>query len=215
MPFSVGYLTDVKVNGAAKTHADRSDTLFDFCFGRPPEYRNRFDMPEFRDKDKDGGAKKLSSDQRKKFGSKKIHCGYGGMRVSEIRKHHSDCCMYSCRHTYAKKILEGYWSGRPTNIETLARMMGNTPQVCRDHYLNWSKIDNDPIWEVAKFTSVQRPPVVETFGDCPCDVNERQCDNEISWNGRSTGDVIEQLLNYEIGELRTEEQFGRELLSQR
>ena len=22
-----------------------------------------------------------------------------------------DCCMYSCRHTYAKRTLEGYWTG--------------------------------------------------------------------------------------------------------
>ncbi|WP_145374909.1 tyrosine-type recombinase/integrase [Symmachiella dynata] len=58
-----------------------------------------------------------------------------------------DCCMYSCRHTFAKRILQGYWSGKPTNIETLARLMGNTPQVCREHYLQWSEIDNDPLWE--------------------------------------------------------------------
>lgn len=61
----------------------------------------------------------------------------------------ADACMYSCRHTYAKRILQGYWSGKPTNIETLARLMGNTPQVCRDHYLQWSMIDNDPLWDAA------------------------------------------------------------------
>jgi len=60
-----------------------------------------------------------------------------------------DCCMYSCRHTYAKRTLEGFWSGKPCNIETLARLMGNSPQVCREHYLKWSKVDNDPIWDVA------------------------------------------------------------------
>lgn len=60
-----------------------------------------------------------------------------------------DACMYSCRHTYAKRILQGYWSGKPTNIESLARLMGNSPQVCREHYLQWSEIDNDPLWEVA------------------------------------------------------------------
>ena len=61
----------------------------------------------------------------------------------------ADACMYSCRHTYAKRILQGHWSGKATNIETLARLMGNSPQVCRDHYLQWSEIDNDPVWEVA------------------------------------------------------------------
>ena len=60
-----------------------------------------------------------------------------------------DCCLYSCRHTYAKRTLEGYWSGKPCTIETLARLMGNSPQVCREHYLKWSTVDNDPIWEVA------------------------------------------------------------------
>jgi integrase len=59
----------------------------------------------------------------------------------------ADACMYSTRHTYAKRILQGYWNGKPTNIETLARLMGNTPQVCRDHYLQWSEIDNEPLWE--------------------------------------------------------------------
>jgi len=29
----------------------------------------------------------------------------------------------------------------------LARLMGNTPQVCRDHYLQWSEIDNDLLWD--------------------------------------------------------------------
>ena len=61
----------------------------------------------------------------------------------------SDCCIYSCRHTYAKRTLEGYWTGRPCNIETLARLMGNSPQVCRDHYLQWSTVDSEFLWENA------------------------------------------------------------------
>jgi len=60
-----------------------------------------------------------------------------------------DCCMYSCRHTYAKRTLQGFWTGRQTNIETLARLMGNSPQVCRDHYLQWSDSYNEPLWESA------------------------------------------------------------------
>lgn len=35
------YLANAKVNGAAKTDADRADTLFDFCFGLQPHHRNR------------------------------------------------------------------------------------------------------------------------------------------------------------------------------
>jgi hypothetical protein len=60
-----------------------------------------------------------------------------------------DACMYSCRHTYAKRILQGFWSGKQTNIETLARLMGNSPQVCRDHYLQWTETYNEPLWESA------------------------------------------------------------------
>ena len=60
-----------------------------------------------------------------------------------------DACMYSCRHTYAKRTLQGFWTGRQTNIETLARLMGNSPQVCRDHYLQWTDTYNEPLWESA------------------------------------------------------------------
>jgi integrase len=60
-----------------------------------------------------------------------------------------DCCMYSCRHTYAKRVLQGYWSGKPTNIETLAKLMGNSPQVCQEHYLLWSDAYAEPLWDNA------------------------------------------------------------------
>ncbi|MAT70866.1 MAG: hypothetical protein CMJ58_15230 [Planctomycetaceae bacterium] len=58
-----------------------------------------------------------------------------------------DACMYSCRHTYAKRVLQGYWTGKATNIETLARLMGNSPQVCRDHYLQWCDHFSEPLWD--------------------------------------------------------------------
>lgn len=57
-----------------------------------------------------------------------------------------DACMYTCRHTYAKRVLQGYWSGKPTNIETLARLMGNSPHVCQTHYLQWSDSYESPLW---------------------------------------------------------------------
>ena len=60
-----------------------------------------------------------------------------------------DCVLYATRHTYAKRILQGYWSGKQTNIETLARLMGNSVQVCRDHYLQWTDSYNEPLWESA------------------------------------------------------------------
>jgi integrase len=61
----------------------------------------------------------------------------------------ADCCMYSCRHTYAKRVLQGFWTGKATNIETLAKLMGNSPQVCRDHYLQWTDSYSEPLWESA------------------------------------------------------------------
>ncbi len=60
-----------------------------------------------------------------------------------------DAVMYSCRHTYAKRVLQGFWTGKATNIETLARLMGNTPQICRDHYLQWCDHYSEPLWDNA------------------------------------------------------------------
>lgn len=61
-----------------------------------------------------------------------------------------DACLYSCRHTYAKRILQGYWSGQNQNIETLAKLMDNSPQVCRDHYLQWTDTYDQPLWDAVK-----------------------------------------------------------------
>ncbi|MGD9721512.1 MAG: tyrosine-type recombinase/integrase [Pirellulales bacterium] len=60
-----------------------------------------------------------------------------------------DVVLYSCRHTYAKRVLSGYWSGKPTNIETLATLMGNSPKICRDHYLQWDESGNESLWSAA------------------------------------------------------------------
>jgi len=60
-----------------------------------------------------------------------------------------DAVMYSCRHTYAKRVLHGYWTGKQTNIENLARLMGTSPQVCRDHYLQWTNTYEEPLWDCA------------------------------------------------------------------
>lgn len=62
----------------------------------------------------------------------------------------TDACMYSCRHTFAKRILNGYWSGgRPTTLEHLAELMGNTPEVCRKY---------------AKFVESYRQPLLDAVG---------------------------------------------------
>lgn len=58
----------------------------------------------------------------------------------------SDRCMYTCRHTFAKRTLSGYYTGKPVTIEVLAGLMGNTPKICWDHYAVWADQYNDPLW---------------------------------------------------------------------
>lgn len=53
---------------------------------------------------------------------------------------------YTCRHTFAKRILSGYWTGQQASIETLAGLMGNTPSVCWKHYASWCDEYNEPLW---------------------------------------------------------------------
>ena len=59
----------------------------------------------------------------------------------------ADDCMYSCRHTFAKRTLGGYWTGRKATIEQLAGLMGNTRQICWEHYARWCEAYTDPLWE--------------------------------------------------------------------
>ena len=42
------------------------------------------------------------------------------------KKGHS---MYTCRHTFAKRIMSGYWTEQRAAVETLAGLMGNRPSV--------------------------------------------------------------------------------------
>ena len=58
----------------------------------------------------------------------------------------ADRCMYSCRHTFAKRTLSGYYTGQPVTIEVLAGLMGNTPKVCWEHYAQWADQYIDPLW---------------------------------------------------------------------
>ena len=58
-----------------------------------------------------------------------------------------DRCMYTCRHTFAKRTLSGYYTGKPVSIEVLAGLMGNTPAVAWRHYAQWADEYNDPLWE--------------------------------------------------------------------
>ena len=68
-------------------------------------------------------------------------------------------CMYSTRHTYAKRTLGGFWTGKPCTIEQLAELMGNSPQVCRESYAAWCEAYTDPLWEAVKSKAVPAKPV--------------------------------------------------------
>jgi integrase len=55
---------------------------------------------------------------------------------------------YTCRHTFAHRMLSGYWNGGVgCSIETLAELMGDTPKVAFDHYgREWGQHYQDPLW---------------------------------------------------------------------
>lgn len=55
---------------------------------------------------------------------------------------------YSCRHTFAHRMLSGYWNGGTgCSVETLAELIGDTPKVAFDHYgREWGQHFQDPLW---------------------------------------------------------------------
>ena len=67
------YLYDVQVNGSKKTLSDRLDTLFDLCWGLPPEYR---------------GKKTFDPINRRKAEKQRIHEGYGRLLAMSITLTH-------------------------------------------------------------------------------------------------------------------------------
>jgi integrase len=55
---------------------------------------------------------------------------------------------YSCRHTFAHRMLAGYWNdGLGCSIEVLAELLGDTPAVAFAHYgREWGQHFQDPLW---------------------------------------------------------------------
>jgi integrase len=78
---------------------------------------------------------------RSAFGRLKRKLAKKGIQLDD------DACLYSCRHTFAKRTLGGYWTGKPTTIEQVAAAMGNSRQVCWEHYAKWCDNYTDPIWD--------------------------------------------------------------------
>lgn len=54
--------------------------------------------------------------------------------------------MYTARHTFAKRMLMGYW-GKQVSLEVLAGLMGNTPKICWEHYAHFVPSYVDPFWD--------------------------------------------------------------------
>jgi len=55
---------------------------------------------------------------------------------------------YTCRHTFAHRMLSGFWNGGVgCSIEVLAELIGDTPKVAFDHYgREWGQHYQDPLW---------------------------------------------------------------------
>ena len=80
----------------------------------------------------------------------------GGVRFQNLRKKlkwdrdstKSKYSCYSCRHTFAHRMLSGYWNnGMGCSIETLAELIGDTPKVAFEHYgKEWGQHYQDPLW---------------------------------------------------------------------
>ena len=68
-----------------------------------------------------------------------------GWDRDEVRRNYS---CYSCRHTFAYRMLSGYWNGGAgCSIEVLAELLGNSPTVAFLHYGRaWSRHYQDPLW---------------------------------------------------------------------
>jgi integrase len=73
---------------------------------------------------------------------------------------------YSCRHTFAHRMLSGYWTGGVgCSVETLAELIGDTPKVAFDHYgREWGQHYQAPLWAAL---GVGNPPGPEARTACP------------------------------------------------
>jgi integrase len=68
-----------------------------------------------------------------------------GWHKDPVKQHYS---CYTCRHTFAHRMLSGYWNGGAgCSIEVLAELIGDTPKVAFDHYgREWGQHYQEPLW---------------------------------------------------------------------
>jgi integrase len=92
----------------------------------------------------------------------------GVMRFMEVRKRlrwdqdpvRKKFSTYTCRHTFAHRMLSGYWNGGAgCSIETLAELIGDTPKVAFDHYgKEWGQHYQEPLWAALGVKRNQKLP---------------------------------------------------------
>ena len=93
-------------------------------------------------------GKLFRDDKGKPWSHKEMKNAFARLRQRLVRKKvplEPTDVMYTCRHTFAKRQLGGYWTGRPVSIEVLAGLMGNTPKVCWEHYGQWHEKYAEPL----------------------------------------------------------------------
>jgi integrase len=83
-----------------------------------------------------------------------------GWDIDRARRQYS---CYTCRHTFAHRMLSGYWNdGAGCSIEVLAELMGNTPKTAFDHYgKEWGQHYQEPLWTAmvnGRMTSTNAQP---------------------------------------------------------
>jgi len=68
-----------------------------------------------------------------------------GWDEDPVKRHYTS---YICRHTFAHRMLSGYWTGGVgCSIEVLAELIGDTPKVAFDHYgKEWGQHYQEPLW---------------------------------------------------------------------
>jgi len=79
-----------------------------------------------------------------------------GWDTDPVRTRYSS---YTCRHTFAHRMLSGYWNGGVgCSIETLAELIGDTPKVAYDHYgKEWGQHYQDPLWAALGVPASKKP----------------------------------------------------------
>jgi integrase len=93
-------------------------------------------------------GKLFRNDKGEPWGDKEMKNVFAKLRQKLIRKKvpiEPTDVMYTCRHTFAKRQLGGYWTDKPVSIEVLAGLMGNTPKVCWEHYGQWHQKYAEPL----------------------------------------------------------------------